>query len=56
LIIHGTEDAAFPEAHAYALAHEIAGARLVMIEQLGHVTAPASFPTIVPVVLSHIRA
>ena len=25
-----------------------------MIEQLGHVTAPASFPTIVPVVLSHI--
>jgi pimeloyl-ACP methyl ester carboxylesterase len=56
LIIHGTEDAAFPEAHAYALAHEIAGARLVMIEQLGHVTAPASFPTIVLVVLSHVWA
>jgi hypothetical protein len=48
LIIHGTEDVAFPPAHARALADEIPGARLIMIERLGHVTAPASFPTIVP--------
>jgi hypothetical protein len=33
LIIHGIEDAAFPEAHAYALAHEIAGARLVEVRE-----------------------
>lgn len=56
LIIHGTEDAAFPPAHAYALADEIPGAKLIMIEQLGHVTAPASFPIIAPAVMSHIRA
>jgi pimeloyl-ACP methyl ester carboxylesterase len=55
LIIHGTEDAAFPPAHAVTLADEIPGAKLLMIDQLGHVTAPASFPTILPAVLSHIR-
>jgi hypothetical protein len=38
-------------AHAVALADEIPG-ELVMIDQLGHVTAPASFPTILPAVLS----
>jgi pimeloyl-ACP methyl ester carboxylesterase len=56
LIIHGTEDAAFPPAHAYALADEIPGAQLIMIDGLGHVTAPASFPIIAPAVMSHIRA
>jgi hypothetical protein len=39
-------------AHAVALAGEISGAQLVMIDQLGHVPAPASFPTILPAVLS----
>jgi hypothetical protein len=39
-----------------ALADEIPGARLIMIERLGHVTAPASFPTIVPALLSHVGA
>jgi pimeloyl-ACP methyl ester carboxylesterase len=29
-IIHGTEDVAFPPAHAHALADEIPGARLIM--------------------------
>ena len=55
LIIHGTEDAVLPPAHAEALADEIPGARLVMIEQLGHVTAPVFFETIVPEVLSHTK-
>ena len=56
LIIHGTEDAAFPPAHAVALADEIPGAQLVMIDQMGHVNALASFPTMLPAVLSHITA
>ena len=45
-----------PPAHAYALADEIPGAQLIMIDRLGHVTAPACFPIIAPAVMSHIRA
>jgi pimeloyl-ACP methyl ester carboxylesterase len=55
-MIHGTEDAAFTPAHAHAFADEIPGAQLVMIDRLGHVSAPSSFPTILPAVLSHIGA
>jgi pimeloyl-ACP methyl ester carboxylesterase len=54
LIIHGTEDAAFSPARAVALADEIPDAQLVMIEQLDYVTASASFPIILPAVLSHV--
>nr|WP_062340338.1 alpha/beta fold hydrolase [Herbidospora sakaeratensis] len=36
LVVHGTEDPMFPPAHAEATASAIAGARLVMIEGLGH--------------------
>jgi hypothetical protein len=32
------------------------GAQLVMIDQVGHITAPASFPIIPPAVLSHVGA
>jgi pimeloyl-ACP methyl ester carboxylesterase len=56
LIIHGTEDAAFSPARAVALADEIPDAQLVMIEQLDYVTASASFPIILPAVLSHVSA
>ncbi|NAS26124.1 alpha/beta fold hydrolase [Herbidospora sp. NEAU-GS84] len=41
LVVHGTEDPMFPPAHAEATAAAIAGARLVMIEGMGH-TLPAS--------------
>jgi hypothetical protein len=53
LIVHGTQDAAFRPAHAYALADEILRAQLVMIEELGHVTGAGIFSTIVPAVISH---
>jgi pimeloyl-ACP methyl ester carboxylesterase len=36
LVIHGTDDPLFPPAHGEALAREIAGARLLLIEGLGH--------------------
>ncbi|GHE58247.1 alpha/beta fold hydrolase [Streptomyces capitiformicae] len=36
LVLHGTEDPMFPPAHAEASAAAISGARLVMIEGLGH--------------------
>ena len=35
-IIHGTDDPLFPPAHGEALAREIPGARLLLIEGLGH--------------------
>ncbi|WP_215455621.1 alpha/beta fold hydrolase [Streptomyces sp. ATCC 21386] len=36
LVLHGTEDPMFPPAHAEATAAAVPGARLVMIEGLGH--------------------
>ena len=36
LIIHGTDDPLFPPAHGEALAREIPGARLLLVEGLGH--------------------
>ncbi|MBZ3900927.1 alpha/beta hydrolase [Streptomyces scabiei] len=41
LVLHGTEDPMFPPAHAEATAAAIPGARLVMIEGLGH-TLPSA--------------
>jgi hypothetical protein len=52
----GPRDAAFSPARAVALADEIPDAQLVMIEQLDYVTASASFPIILPAVLSHVSA
>ncbi|MEW2610624.1 alpha/beta hydrolase [Streptomyces sp. NPDC047880] len=36
LVLHGTEDPMFPPAHAEATAEAIPGARLVLIEGMGH--------------------
>ena len=40
LVLHGTEDALFPFAHAEALAEEIPGARLLPLEGMGHEMPP----------------
>ena len=36
LVLHGTEDPLFPPAHGEALAREVPGARLVLLEGAGH--------------------
>ena len=36
LVLHGTEDPLFPPAHAEAMAREVPGARLVLLEGAGH--------------------
>ncbi len=36
LVVHGTADPLFPQAHAEALAREIPGAQLMLIDGLGH--------------------
>ena len=54
LIAHGTEDPAFPYAHAQALASEIPGAELLALEQTGHEYFPrATWDLVVPAILRH---
>jgi pimeloyl-ACP methyl ester carboxylesterase len=39
-VLHGTDDPLFPPAHGEALAEEIPGARLVLLEGMGHEVPP----------------
>jgi pimeloyl-ACP methyl ester carboxylesterase len=47
LILHGTQDPVYPVAAAEALAAEIPGARLVLLEGVGHEHPPAALWTLV---------
>jgi pimeloyl-ACP methyl ester carboxylesterase len=42
LVMHGTHDYCLPLDHATAMANEIPGARLSVVEGMGHVLAPTS--------------
>jgi pimeloyl-ACP methyl ester carboxylesterase len=42
LVMHGTHDYCLPLDHAEAMANEIPGARLVVVEGMGHVLSPTS--------------
>jgi len=54
LVIHGTADPLFPYGHAQALASEIAGARLLPLEGVGHEMPPAAvWDVVIPAILSH---
>jgi len=54
LVIHGSEDPFLPPGHAIALADEIAGAELLMLDGIGHQTPPRStWDLVVPAVLRH---
>jgi pimeloyl-ACP methyl ester carboxylesterase len=54
LVIHGTEDPLFPPEHAVALAREIAGAELVLLDGVGHQAPPRStWDLVVPAILRH---
>jgi pimeloyl-ACP methyl ester carboxylesterase len=51
-VIHGTEDPLFPLPHGEALAAAIPGARLLVVEGLGHqVPPPATWPVVVPALI-----
>lgn len=56
LVIHGTADPMFPQAHGQVLADEIPGARFLPIEGAGHGIDRADWPTIVPAILRHTAA
>jgi pimeloyl-ACP methyl ester carboxylesterase len=52
LVIHGTEDPLFPPGHGMALAREIPGAELVLLDGVGHQVPPRStWDLVVPAIL-----
>ena len=53
LVIHGADDPVFPLGHGRALAREIAGARLLVLEQTGHLVPRAVWDEVVPAILAH---
>jgi len=54
LVLHGTDDPFFPLAHGRALAAEIAGARLLPLEGMGHEVPPqALWDVVVPAIVEH---
>jgi pimeloyl-ACP methyl ester carboxylesterase len=48
LVIHGADDPLFPPAHGEALAREIPGAKLLMIDGLGHECPPSAWDEVLP--------
>jgi pimeloyl-ACP methyl ester carboxylesterase len=56
LVIHGTDDPLFPIGHGRALAAEIPGARLLLVEGGGHLLAPADHETVARAILDHTAA
>jgi pimeloyl-ACP methyl ester carboxylesterase len=53
LVIHGAEDPMFPLAHGEALAREISGARLLVLEAAGHGVERADWEPIARAILTH---
>jgi pimeloyl-ACP methyl ester carboxylesterase len=52
LVLHGTEDPLFPPPHGEALAREIPGARLVLLEGAGHEIPRATWDIAIPEILA----
>jgi len=54
LVVHGTDDPMFPLPHGEMLAREIAGARLVAVEGMGHEVPPRpTWDVVVPALVEH---
>ena len=56
LVVHGTEDPMFPVAHGEALAREIRGAELLVLEGSGHELARRDWDVVVPAILRLTRS
>ena len=52
LVIHGTDDPLFPLAHGEALAREIPGAELLVIDGLGHEFPPWAWDEVLPALIA----
>jgi len=54
LVVHGTDDPLFPPGHATALAREIAGAELLLLDGVGHQAPPRrTWDQVVSAILRH---
>lgn len=53
LVVHGTADPLFPLAHGEALADEIAGASLLVLDGAGHGIDRADWPTVIDAIVHH---
>jgi pimeloyl-ACP methyl ester carboxylesterase len=53
LVIHGSHDPVFPPGHGAALADEIPGAELLLLEGAGHELPRATWDVVVPAILEH---
>ena len=54
LVVHGTEDPLFPLPHGEALAATIPGARMMVIDKMGHeVPPPSTWDEFVPALIEH---
>jgi pimeloyl-ACP methyl ester carboxylesterase len=51
LVIHGDEDPIFPVGHGEALAREIPGAELIVLEGTGHELPRRDWDVVVPAIL-----
>ena len=56
LVVHGTEDPLFPLGHGEALAREIPGAELLVLEGAGHELARRDWDVVVPAILRLTRS
>lgn len=57
LVIHGREDPLFPPAHGVALAEEIDGAELLLLDGVGHqMPPPSTWDVVVPAIIRHTRS
>jgi pimeloyl-ACP methyl ester carboxylesterase len=54
--VHGADDLVLPVAHAEALAAAIAGARLEVVEGMGHLPTRREWAVVADVVLAHVAA
>ena len=52
LVIHGAEDPLWPPAHGEALAREIPGAGLLVIDRLGHEFPPSAWDEVLPALVA----
>jgi pimeloyl-ACP methyl ester carboxylesterase len=52
LVIHGTDDPLFPLAHGEALAREIPGAELLVIDDLGHEFPSWAWDAVLPALIA----
>jgi pimeloyl-ACP methyl ester carboxylesterase len=53
LVIHGTDDTLIHPSGGEATAAAIPGARLVMVDDMGHDNPPALWPTLVDIITAH---